>query len=238
MKLSLKEISNALDLPQGTIERWIRQGKIPVQKKSHDICLFNKAVLKRWAQNHNLSFTLSESSEESSVSNDQNAQPTEENLLAAMKCGGLVRGVPGEDAETIFNYVVNKVPDISPEGKSELVERLLQREELVSTGIGKGVAIPHPRSPMPELFAYPRIITCFLNHPVDFGAVDEKHVFVMFFLLSPTITCHLNLLSRLSFCLRDNAFLDLLSRPVEEQGLWMMIETLEKEIDGGSASGI
>ena len=238
MKLSLKEISDVLDLPQGTIERWIRQGKIPVQKKGHDSCIFNKAVLKRWARNHNLSFTMSETSEDSPVSKVENAQPREENLLAAMKRGGLVRSVPGEDAETIFNHVVNHVPDISPEGKAELVERLLQREELVSTGIGKGVAIPHPRSPMPELFTCPRIVTCFLNHPVDFGAIDEKHVFVMFFLLSPTITCHLNLLSRLSFCLRDNAFLNLLSMPVEEQGVWMMIETLEKEIDGGGVPGI
>ena len=50
------------------------------------------------------------------------------------------------------------------------------------------------------------IALCFLERPIDFGALDGKPVHVMFSLVSPTVRAHLRLLSRLSFALHDPAF--------------------------------
>ena len=50
------------------------------------------------------------------------------------------------------------------------------------------------------------ITLCFLEQPVDFGALDGKPVHTLFTLVSPTIRAHLHLLSRLSFAMREPTF--------------------------------
>ncbi len=45
MELELKEVGKSLNLPASTIERWIRQGRIPIKRRG-DFCAFNKIVLR------------------------------------------------------------------------------------------------------------------------------------------------------------------------------------------------
>ena len=108
---------------------------------------------------------------------------------------------------------------------------MIEREHLTSTGIGKGVAIPHSHDPLPDTFEKPAITTCFLEKPVDFNAVDDRLVFVMFVLLSPTIKIHLHLLSRLSFCVRDNAFVEFLKTSPDSLTYFSKIAEFEKQLD-------
>src|SRR5438067_6676418 len=83
---------------------------------------------------------------------------------------------------------------------------LLAREALGSTGIGKGIAIPHVRNPIVLHLSRPMVTLCFLERAVDFGAIDRKPVTTLFTLISPTVRAHLHLLSRLGFALRDPKF--------------------------------
>ena len=50
------------------------------------------------------------------------------------------------------------------------------------------------------------VTLCFLESPVDFGALDGKPVHVLFSLVCPTVRSHLQALSRLSFSLHDAKF--------------------------------
>jgi nitrogen PTS system EIIA component len=104
---------------------------------------------------------------------------------------------------------------------------LLEREEMASTGIGRGIAIPHPRTPLDESMEEPVIITCFLENPVDFRAVDGFPVFVLFILLSPSVKTHLHLLSKLAFCVRDVSFVDFLKRIPNQEKLLEKVKNLE-----------
>jgi PTS system nitrogen regulatory IIA component len=83
---------------------------------------------------------------------------------------------------------------------------LWARENLQSTGIGEGVAIPHVRNPIVLHVARPMITLCFLEQPVDFEALDGKPVHALFSLICPTVRTHLALLARLSFALHDERF--------------------------------
>ena len=84
---------------------------------------------------------------------------------------------------------------------------------------------------MPEAISEPLVITCVLKHAIPFKSVDDQPVSVMFFLLSPTITCHLNLLSRLSFCLRDDDFVSSLQTLKNENALFEKIGMIEQLAD-------
>ena len=68
-------------------------------------------------------------------------------LASAMDLGGVFSGVEGSDKASVLKSCVSLVPGLSPDLHGILYAQLLEREALISTGIGKGIAIPHPRNP-------------------------------------------------------------------------------------------
>ena len=102
---------------------------------------------------------------------------------------------------------------------------------MASTGIGNGIAIPHPRDPLSRPPEMPAITTCFLKKPVDFNAIDDQPVSVCFVLISPTVKHHLHLLSRLSYCIRDKAFVAFLHRHPDAVDLYSRVAAVERQLD-------
>jgi len=90
----------------------------------------------------------------------------------------------------------------------EIFDVVLQRERLGSTGVGAGIAIPHGK-----LKALTKITGVFarLETPVDFEALDDQPVDLVFMLLAPegAGADHLKALSRIARALRDQ---DLVAR--------------------------
>ena len=224
MKMTIHEVAQCLNLHVNTIERWIRQGKIPIQKTGNGY-LFNESALKKWSAMYRLPFLIPEKVK------SRGYEEKLENLLAAMKRGGVLYDIKGDDVETALKSAVENMPVLSKTSKKELYQLLLERERLTSTGIGKGVAIPHPRDPLSDALKSPVISTCFLEKPIDFGAVDDRPVFVMFILLSQSIKIHLHLLSRFSFCVRDNSFVEFLKTSPDEASFFAKIADFEKQLD-------
>lgn len=225
MKLNLNDMARCLDLPVSTIDRWIRQGRIPIHR-SENGCIFKKSILEKWAFNHGLPFFLP--NEAKATYKEKKIEPT--NLMPAMQLGGVFHDIKGDDVESVLKSAVDKVPVLRI-NKKGLYERLLEREALTSTGIGKGVAIPHPRATLPEEIDNPLITTCFLEKSIDFKAVDDRLVFVMFILLSISIENHLHLLSRLAFCVRDDSFVDFLRTYPDSSSLLSKIADCENLLD-------
>lgn len=86
-----------------------------------------------------------------------------------------------------------------------IVERVAERERLGSTGFGGGVAIPHGK-----IEGLGQVIGLFarLAAPIDFNAIDDMPVDLVFLLLSPPDAGveHLKALARVSRRLRDRSF--------------------------------
>jgi len=224
MELKLTEISRSLELPITTLNRWIRQGRIPVQKNGEN-AVFDVPVLKKWAAKHHLCFSLDREGE------CGKPDIQKESLLSAMQRGQVFYDISGDDVGSVLESAVGVIPGLSGETRQELYRRLMDREELTSTGIGKGVAIPHPRSPVIDETDAASITTCFLKKSVGFRAVDDKAVFILFILMSPTVKTHLYLLSRLAFCLRHEPFVDFLSTRPEPAPLFDKIAEFETRLD-------
>ena len=127
-------------------------------------------------------------------------------LVEALQAGGIFYRLSGADKEGALRAVVEHMRLPEEVDREFLLRVLLAREALQSTGIGDGIAIPHVRNPIVLHVSRPMITLCFLERPIDFGALDGKPVHVMFSLVSPTVRAHLRLLSRLSFALHDPAF--------------------------------
>jgi PTS system nitrogen regulatory IIA component len=95
-----------------------------------------------------------------------------------------------------------KAADLSGLNERAILEVLLQREKLGSTGVGNGIAIPHGKLPkLAKLFG----LFARLERPVDFEALDGQAVDLVFLLLAPETAGadHLKALARVARLLRD-----------------------------------
>jgi PTS system nitrogen regulatory IIA component len=88
-----------------------------------------------------------------------------------------------------------------------ILEGLIVRERLGSTGLGRGVALPHTRSPDIEA---PRAALIRLTSPIGFDAADREPVDLLLALLVPEHSNdeHLRILARLAELFRDQALCD------------------------------
>jgi fructose-specific phosphotransferase system IIA component len=92
----------------------------------------------------------------------------------------------------------------------DLLRAVREREDVLSTGIGNGVAIPHGRSASLGELA---LVAGVAREPVDFDALDGKPVHLFFLLVGPESAAgqHVKVLSRISRLLRHESFRDRLA---------------------------
>jgi nitrogen PTS system EIIA component len=167
---------------------------------------FNRAELLEWATSRKINVSVEIFHEPESHAA---ALP---GLVDTLEAGGIFYRLGGKDKESVLRAVVETMRLPEAVDREFLFRVLLAREALGSTGIGDGIAIPHVRSPMVLHVPRPLVTLCFLERPVDFGALDRKPVHVLFSLISPTVHTHLQLLSRLSYALHDVKFKDVVTR--------------------------
>ncbi|MFQ5329402.1 MAG: PTS sugar transporter subunit IIA [Thermodesulfobacteriota bacterium] len=125
------------------------------------------------------------------------------------------RGVLDE----LASILAGKVEGLTRE---ELLELLLAREKLGSTGIGFGVAIPHAKHDSLEhtIVAFGRS-----KNGVDFQAMDDKpaHLFFMIFAPGGATTVHIKVLARISMLLKDAPFREKLMRAESSDEIYRTI---------------
>lgn len=229
MQLAVRDAASILDVSEKTIYRWIKEGKLPAYRVA-DQYRFNRAELLEWATacKINVSPEIFREPEGS-----QSPLPV---LAEALQTGGIHYRISGADKPAVLRAVVEvmRLPDSVD--REFLVQVLLARESLGSTGIGEGVAIPHVRNPIVLHIAAPTITMCFLEHPIDFGALDGKPVQVLFTIISPTIRAHLHLLSRLAYVLRDAAFKAVLTRQGSRDEILHAVRCIEGSLTPPAAA--
>jgi mannitol/fructose-specific phosphotransferase system IIA component (Ntr-type) len=110
-----------------------------------------------------------------------------------------------EDKATVLGELVNQIPELSEQQESRLtlLRALHDREQLHSTGIGDGIALPHARNALVGLVDHPIIVFGRHAKGIPYGAIDGVPARLFFLLIAPTVTQHLAILARLSRILRQ-----------------------------------
>lgn len=107
--------------------------------------------------------------------------------------------------EEVLRELVEQIPELAgqPEARETLLRALHEREQLHSTGIGDGVALPHARNALVGLVDKPIIVFGRHAEGIPYGAIDRQPARLFFLLVAPTVTQHLAILARISRLLRD-----------------------------------
>lgn len=220
MQLDVRNVAKLLNVSEDTVYTWIRERALPAHRMQGQY-RFDRVELQEWVAKNNFRispelFAAASASTECHVSD-------------AIARGGVHHAVPGAERDQVLR-AVTALPGIPDSADRELLaELLLAREGLASTGLGEGIAIPHPRDPLVVDVDEPRILLCFLAHPVDFAALDGEPVRVLFVLLSPNVRAHLRLLSKLAFALHDPELRKLLAARAGEEALLARLRAIEAE---------
>jgi nitrogen PTS system EIIA component len=111
----------------------------------------------------------------------------------------------------LFEQLAERAAEITGHDAAEILEAITSREELGSTGLGNGIAIPHGK--IAGLKGVTALVAR-LDQPIDFDSVDDQPVDIVVMLLAPTGAGadHLKALSRVARLLRTEAMVDELRR--------------------------
>ncbi|VGO20616.1 PTS sugar transporter subunit IIA [Pontiella sulfatireligans] len=225
MQLSVKDVAKLLSVDNKTIYGWIKQGDIPVYH-INEHCRFNKAEILEWATSRQIAH----------IAHDASDMAHFPGLVEALGTGGIVYGVKGENKPTVLRNVVDAMQLPAEVDRDFFYEVLLARENLGSTGLGDGIAIPHVRNPVVLHVTRPTITLCFLETPIEFGSIDGQPVDILFSMVSPTVHMHLHLLARLGFVLRNPEFKAALKARLPQDKLIEALALAEAEIGAGIQS--
>jgi len=229
MQLSVKDAAALLNVSDETVYKWVKQEAIPSYTINEQI-RFNRAELLEWATSKNIQVSPDLFTSETL---GKAGLPT---LSEALKSGGVAYRLGGTDQPSVLRAVVNalKLPDTVD--RDFLYQVLQAREDLGSTGVGDGIAIPHVRNPVVLHVSAPTVTLCFLENPIEFHAVDGKPVDILFTLISPTVKTHLHLLSRLGFVLRKPEVKAALRRRASQDEVLELIAAAEATIAPAAGS--
>jgi PTS system nitrogen regulatory IIA component len=227
MKLSLRDAARLVHAPERTLLKSIEAGQLRAQRVSSQYRL-HRADLLEWATSRGMQVEP-----DLMAGEEDEALPT---LSGALAAGGVHHGVPAHDRESALRAVVDRFPLPAGADREFLVNVLLAREALGSTGVGDGIAIPHVRNPIVLHVEHPLVCLCYLEHAVDFGALDGQPVHTLFSLVSPTVKSHLRLLSRLAFALRDAGFRAAIARKGGRDEVLAAVRAVEERIEKAPAA--
>ena len=110
-------------------------------------------------------------------------------------------------------------------------KKVFDREEEFSTGIGAGIAIPHGKS---DAVAKPGLAAMVIPNGVDFNSLDGEPVTLLFLIAAPNTkdNVHLDVLSKLSVMLMDEAFTTALRKAKTVEEFLQIIDDADKEKAG------
>ena len=220
MRLTMREAASYLGVSESKTEKWVEERGLPAHRWD-ERWYVNPVELWEWAVEQGI--PVSRSLLEDAARERDESPPVSELLRA----GGIYHDVPGATKEEALRAFVAHLP-LPPELDREfLLDVLVAREALSSTGIGDGIAIPHVRNPILLHVERPFVALALLRQPVTFGAIDGLPVHALFMVISPSVSDHLGILARLAFVLHDHELRGLLRARAPAERILERVEIVE-----------
>ncbi len=218
MDLTVKDISHLLTIPEKEIQQLIKRREIPFQIL-HDKVLFNKHQIIEWALGRNLPINIS--------GHKKLSEYHIKSLNALLEKESFHYNCNLTEASYI-EQMISKIHLEKNVDREIIIQLLKSREELMSTGIGNGISLPHPRVPIMVGKSKPIINFFFPEKSLDLKSIDGKPVHTIILLISQTVKQHLSLIAHLSFLLSKEVFRFALEKRLDSKEILDIINKIEE----------
>jgi len=140
----------------------------------------------------------------------------------------IISDLKGNQKEDVINELINLfVSDKRVIDIEKVRSAVLEREKIMSTGVGKGFAIPHGKTD-----AINEIIAAFgkTSEPVDYQSLDNKPVNLIFLLVGKDnlVSVHIKLLSRISRMMNKDEFREKLANASSSEEIFELFRKEEE----------
>ena len=127
------------------------------------------------------------------------------NLLDILSANSVIVGLQGESRDDIIRELVDSLEGTAITDRGKVLQSVLDREKIMSTGIGDGIAIPHGKS---DAVVTLSAALGTQKRGANFEALDGELAYVFFLLVSPANISgpHIKALARISRLLKNEEF--------------------------------
>jgi len=227
--MTLEDFARHIGMPLAEVARLAERGKLPCEKVGGK-WRFNRARVTEWLQEQMP--TLSEErllAIERAMASDDPEDRTTHIVTGMMSVDGIDMFVRAGSRSSILRELVALAERTDllydPDG---LLDAVNAREEMCSTALPNGVAIPHPRQPMPYVSAEPLICLARVPQGVPFGSPDGVLTQLFFLICSHEDRQHLQVLARLVRMLDKETVDALRGTDAAEEALALLIRREEQ----------
>lgn len=227
--LSLDELAQQLGRDRRELEKQVVRGRIPGHKVDGD-WRFHPAEIRHWLEQEMRGFTVDELAqvETSQQRSEADADIPVFSLLAPEAVQVPLEARTKRSVLESLLEVAGRTWQIWE--PAALLQAILERETVMPTAFENGVAIPHPRNPLPQalgtsLVAYGRTFS-----GIPFGAPGRGLTDIFFLVLCRDSWTHLHVLARLGRLLQRPGFLDALRAADDAPMSYEVIRTADQQI--------
>jgi PTS system nitrogen regulatory IIA component len=224
--MTLSEVAAYLKLAEKTVLRMAHKGEIPCAKIASQ-WRFLKPMIDNWLLSKMKCFNRENELGSILIEEDRAFIPVTRLLHQAFVVCGLKSGSKKDVLKQLIQPLLEA--RIISEGEGYL-NKLLAREQLLSTALGKGIAIPHIRNPKENPPGITLIVVGICKEGTDFGSLDDKATNLFFLLCTDSVKLHLRILVQLNRIINDDALVQKLLKVPDEQSVVELIAAKEKEL--------
>ena len=216
--MTLSEVASYLKIAEKTVSRMITRGEIPCTKVASQ-WRFMKSMIDDWLISR--MNVVPQNDLAKILENPEGLIPftrlTSEDLI-------LDNVKPGTKKDILAQLIQPLVQQEIIEDADDFLRKLLTREKMVTTGIGRGVAIPHLRHPKENPGGGPRMVVGICKAGTDYESMDGRMTHLFFLLVSDSEVVHLRVMAKLNQILREGDFVTRLTNAQQTDVLPILIE--------------
>lgn len=195
--MTLSEMADYLKIAKRSLLRMAQRGDLPATKVASQ-WRFMRSVVDDWLISRMKA--LPDRELETLIKSDKLPLP-----LSALLRPGLVRlDIENSDKEEVLELLTELLvrEKLLEEDATSFRKKLKQREEMVSTAIFPGIAIPHFRKPEECPVTEPRIVVGISRTGVDFNSLDGQPTYLFFLICANQVILHLKIIAELALVFR------------------------------------
>ncbi len=228
--MTLQELAQMLGADLRRVERMVQRGEIPSQKVSGQTRL-HRVQIQQWLHCEMGAMESGHLDDlDSGMTNARQVAPDEVLLTPLLRSEAIRTNLGAKTKSSALRRLVALADETGLVWDREaLLEGVLKREEMGSTALPEGVAIPHPIRPLPYGLAEPVVVVARTEQPLVFGTDYGKTTQLFFLTACQEATQHLHVLARLCRMLRDESWIEAM---LEAESPRAMLELLiQREAD-------
>lgn len=201
--MTSSQVAEYLQLAERTVLRMAQRGEIPAAKVASQ-WRFLRSLIREWV--------VAQMQGPGGGTGDR-AATSSSGLLPlpeAMRPELMLFDIsPGPKQAILRHLVAPLIATSAVRDPTRLLASLIERERMMTTGIGHGVAVPHPRQPIAGMFPEPVVVFGVCPTGTDYQAIDDQLVYVFFLICAPRVEVHLDLMAKVAWLMRQPEIDDL-----------------------------